>query len=267
MNRKEISPYFEREKSDKEFIDFVSNDGRGIVVVFQAYFDESGTHTNSPLVVVAGWIGNRKAWESFIEEWNLSLEKVGISGFHAKDPKCEALKIPLAKAILKRNLYAVAWAVTRSDFRNNVSNRFMNQFGNEYSTCAYHCVGSVMKYMKDNGYYEVALVFEDGQPNSNIIHETVSSMIASPEDTRLISIDFLFKNNSRSIPLQAADFLAHAIATNESQWVKLFKKHERFYNFFTMYPEIIKETTRQIETIIAHNRAERKKAKKERMKD
>jgi len=246
-----------------ELIDFLSADGEKVIVMLEAYLDESGTHKGSPIVVVAGWLGDRKVWKSFIKEWNSHLRAAGISHFHAKDPKCESLKKPLIKAILKRNLLGVVCSVAPLEFQNNASDRYKSKLGNTYSACAYICSGLISKITKKTG-HDVALVFEAGQPNGNSIHETITAIM---EDTdisrhRFASIDFLSKDHPGAIPLQAADFLAHVIANGETEWIRQFKESGRLYPV-RMSAEKLRTSSRKIGRMIAQQRKLRRQARRE----
>ena len=141
----------------EQMINFLSNDGKRAIAMLQAYLDESGTHKGSSLVVVAGWVGDGKAWKSFIRRWNICLNDVGVKCFHAKNKSHERLKARMFRCIKKSNLEGVAWAVNQTDFKNNVSDRFMSRFGNEYSTCALLCAGKISQIAQKNK-NDVALV-------------------------------------------------------------------------------------------------------------
>lgn len=241
----------------------LSADGERAIAVIEAYLDESGTHEGASLVVVAGWVGDRKAWKSFTKEWRGVLQRAGVEYFHANDPKCERLKPLLVRAILKRHLLGVAWSVNRLDFKEIASNKFMSRFGNAYSTCAYLCVGLINGLAKKDGWPSVALVFEAGQPSADFIYKTVNAMIGEPEDHRLHSITFLNKKAPGAIPLQAADFLSHVIATNETKWINQFDASGKVIPVVKMPPEELKQTVRNIEDMIVRQRALRRKARSE----
>jgi hypothetical protein len=243
-----------------KLIDLLSNDGNSELVMLQAYLDESGTHKGASLVVVAGWVGQRDAWKAFIKEWSVQLKKAGISYFHAKDPKCESLKPHLVSAILKRKLLGVAWTVNPLDFKENATDKFTLAFGNAYSTCAYLCAGMITRLAKRFSYDSVAIVFESGQSNEDNILKTLSAIMEEPVDHRIASINFLNKKHPGAIPLQAADFLSHAISTNETKWIKLIKESGKFFPPIKMPPEKLRETSRKVARMIAHRRKLRKNA-------
>jgi hypothetical protein len=50
-----------------------------------AYFDESGSHSESPILVVAGLISTAKQWRLLSREWNNTLAKYGLDSFHMVD--------------------------------------------------------------------------------------------------------------------------------------------------------------------------------------
>jgi len=230
--------------------------------MIQAYLDESGTHKDAPLVVVAGWLGDRRTWKSFIKEWSKHLKKAGVPYFHAKDPRCEPLESLLVHTILKRNLLGLACTVNPSDFQNNTSDRFKSELGNAYSTCAYICAGMISKIAKEYGSDSVALVYEAGQPNGNFIYETISAIMAEPVDHRFASINFLNKEHPGAIPLQAADFLAHAIGVNKTKWIEKFLASGKLYPPVEMPPEKLQESSRKINDMLVQRRKLRRLARK-----
>lgn len=55
-----------------------------IFMIFTAYYDESGTHGDSPITVLAGFVGNANDWVDFEIEWRKILKKYNITHVHAK---------------------------------------------------------------------------------------------------------------------------------------------------------------------------------------
>jgi hypothetical protein len=56
-----------------------------ICLVLQAYMDDSGTHSDSKVTVLAGYFGGAKRWAEFSERWQSTLDGFGIkTEFHAK---------------------------------------------------------------------------------------------------------------------------------------------------------------------------------------
>lgn len=53
-------------------------------MILTAYYDESGTHGDSPLTVLAGFVGYANDWVDFEREWKKILKKHNITHVHAK---------------------------------------------------------------------------------------------------------------------------------------------------------------------------------------
>ena len=49
------------------------------------YFDDSGTHDDSDVVLWGGFVGQEDDWRSLEPEWNARLRVDGINAFHMKD--------------------------------------------------------------------------------------------------------------------------------------------------------------------------------------
>lgn len=47
--------------------------GKGVMAFFRAYFDDSGTHKGSAVVVMGGLIGTDSQWEAFDAAWRAKL--------------------------------------------------------------------------------------------------------------------------------------------------------------------------------------------------
>jgi hypothetical protein len=50
--------------------------GREMVAVMEAYFDESGTHSGSPVMCVSGCLFNPRNCRKLIKEWRAELAKI-----------------------------------------------------------------------------------------------------------------------------------------------------------------------------------------------
>jgi hypothetical protein len=56
-----------------------------IIAMFRAFFDESGTHKESPVMVIAGYVSKLSLWTQFEREWKEVLSEYNIKVFHMTD--------------------------------------------------------------------------------------------------------------------------------------------------------------------------------------
>jgi hypothetical protein len=56
-----------------------------LFMILTAYVDESGTHDDSPITVMAGYVGYSGQWRKFEKKWARQLQKFDVTHFHAKD--------------------------------------------------------------------------------------------------------------------------------------------------------------------------------------
>ena len=177
----------------------------------EAFLDESGTHSGSPIVGVAGWVGAHWQWSKFLSHW-------GEKPFHAKDPRCEPLKHGLAEAIEFAELDGfVAW-MQPEDYEPNSDPVFRSAIGNAYAVCAFDCVLGICKFVPRHTTAKTAFVIEDGQSNSKFIREVLDGMKAKRSDLGIASVGLAGKKDF--VQLITADFLAYS-RTSDPKWFEV----------------------------------------------
>lgn len=95
-------------------------------MILTTYLDESGTHDQSPISVMAGYLGTATQWERFGADWTVLLRKAGIAHIHAvelfkrtkqfkgwKAEDVNALAVSLDRVIATH--LQVGWAVVVRD--------------------------------------------------------------------------------------------------------------------------------------------------------
>lgn len=55
------------------------------MAMLAVYCDDSGTHKNSRVAVVAGYLSNVAQWELFSKEWKKVLSKFGVERLRRAD--------------------------------------------------------------------------------------------------------------------------------------------------------------------------------------
>src|ERR1051326_105779 len=59
--------------------------GPGFIMSMYAYADESGTHGDSKVVIIAGWLSTYKKWLTFSRQWQHALNEKHAPYLHMKD--------------------------------------------------------------------------------------------------------------------------------------------------------------------------------------
>jgi hypothetical protein len=188
-----------------------SGDEKRVVVVMEAFVDESGTHKGAPTISVAAWVGGHWQWKKFLSYWDSKQ-------FHAKDPKCGPLKQALFEAIRFGELEDFTAWMKPEDYAKHATPHFRTGLGNPYSVCTFACAIGVCKFCKDNNLGKVAFVIEEGQPNVAFVRETLEYM-KTQERFGIASIATAGKKDF--VQLCTADFLAHSRSSSE-QWFEAF---------------------------------------------
>jgi len=200
-------PYVSAESVSSELLALFSGDGKRVVVVVEAFMDESGTHKGAPLVAVGAVIGAHWQWRKFLSMWD-------DKPFHAKEPKCDPLKPALFDAFQECELESFVASMAPHDYKNHANAHFRSGLGNPYSVCTFACAIGVSKYCRDNKLGEIAFVIEAGQPNVDFVRETLEYM-RTKERYRIASVAVAAKK--KFVQLCTADFLAHS-RTSEPGW-------------------------------------------------
>lgn len=201
---------------------FLNHDPKArFMVMFTAYFDDSGTHEGSKVTVVAGYISTVEQWKKLESEWRDVLNDAGIeffrmSKYESKHGPYEGWDEFKRKRVLERLILIarvrtripVAAAITVSDYHEvlGAAKRL-----SPYTFCALQCIAHVREWAGRYKHEEpIAYVFESGTTDATELH-TMRLEIAREETLRnryqLDSLTFQDKRANKA--LQAADMLAY----------------------------------------------------------
>jgi len=184
------------------------------VLVVQAYLDESGTDDRWPYVTVAGWIGSHAEWSKFEAEWRKTLVGAGIGVFHATEH--HSLWPQMVRAIKRRKIKGFVVTVLKRAYKTAVTQKAKNVSGNAYSISAQACVHGMAQWAKGKGHGKSLFTLESGQPNVDFVRRRLEAL---QEDDSFGIAGVSVAKKKESVPLQAADFLAHIFATYERSWM------------------------------------------------
>ena len=158
---------------------------RGYALMFEAYFDESGTHRNSPIMCVAGYLIESDQCRRFQVEWDAVLSKYRIPYFHMSDcahgsgvfagvPKNirSAICQSLIETIKLRAEIGIAVSVSESEFQSLMPVEFRVD---PYSFCVSYCMQGVIAWAEKYKVAEpISYFFESGHKNESIANNLIN---------------------------------------------------------------------------------------------
>jgi hypothetical protein len=131
--------------------------------MLRAYFDDSGTHADSRVVVIGGLIGTDPQWARFKEEWAALLKqplpgKTSLRMFHLStcnaragefigysDAEQDAVIHDFRKIIINAELISIAAAVDRKAWCDLVIGAYRESFGDALSHCIAYCIEETIR--------------------------------------------------------------------------------------------------------------------------
>ncbi|MCH7655901.1 MAG: DUF3800 domain-containing protein [Chloroflexi bacterium] len=192
--------------------------------LYTVYFDESGTHGESNVAVVAGFISNRTEWEAFSREWHQVLSDSGLDYFHMTDfenrrrqfhgwteDKKRDLLDKLLPIIHEHTFSSIGCIVLKQQFDSILSDVAKQICGDIYGYAALTCYRHLGIVLKDTDAW-MECTMETGAKGAGALQLIVSEDSKIPkwqDDNRIISLDFQSKH--AFMPLQAADILAYEL--------------------------------------------------------
>ncbi len=214
-----------------DFCDVVLPHGSqdGLPPMLRGYFDDSGTHPNSDIVVMAGLFGYPNQWDYLCELWakklavpcpgKLPLPRFHMSACQAGDEaflgwtrlECEFLVDELIEIILKTGVYGFGGAIPRKDYEALIRGEHRRAAGNAETMCIINCFVKLIRFAQQiTPAKEVAFIFDERPQQMRSvqrIYEVYKNL--KPEDVEIVSATF--SSSKKILPLQAADLLAWEI--------------------------------------------------------
>ncbi|WP_316207579.1 DUF3800 domain-containing protein [Bradyrhizobium sp. SZCCHNR3118] len=193
-----------------------------------AYFDDSGTHGNSDVVLWSGLFGNGFQWEHFNNLWAAKLKdpsptKDPLKRFHMAEcyasdgdflrwsrTATDFLVHELVDIIIKCGLYADAAAISRNDWDDLVKGDLRVTLGDAEGYSLRMAFVRASKWARKMGETELAFVFDRRQEREREgkrIYQLFDSF-SKIEPTAVKPVSFVFSDSYNTLPLQAADLVA-----------------------------------------------------------
>jgi len=207
-------------------------DGQNLML-FTAYFDDSGSDSANPALVLAGFVAPVDGWSNFTADWDAVLDKPpgplpARMAFHAKqfddgrrghgpyggwseDQRREYLGSLLA-AIGRHALKSFA-VILQKDALGEVTQNAEDKafFGSPYGVCSFLCLQRVCGWRdREHPDTKVMFVFDRGHANEG---ELLVKGAELRRGDKLIA-DLTTDDDEKEPPLQAADLLAFELCAD-----------------------------------------------------
>jgi hypothetical protein len=212
-----------------------------VMAFFNAYFDESGTHSPD-LITLAGYVATDKQWGEFKREWEEALEKEdvrmkdGVRIFHMSEFEnpygdfteekgwTEQRKIDFQSKLIgiinRRANVGIFTSVDLKAYEECMTGWRREHFGTPYAFCVKNCLAQVSLWAQHYNRKEpIAYVIEHGAGYNHEINEAFRKAFADEMKRELLRLGSLsFETKGRAVQLQAADMLAYEVWKDESNF-------------------------------------------------
>lgn len=208
-----------------------------------AYFDDSGTHAGSPVVLMGGLMGVERQWTDFESAWDAHLkaplggERPPLKRFHMYDcehgegefghwKKAERDRFiyELREVIFASGLFGYACAIDRKEWDGLIRATVREMTGDAEQYCVISCILRTLEHAKRLAPGEpVAFVF-DNRPHREESNKKIFDLYNGyhkiggpiPEPARIA-----FESSADTLPLQAADLFAWEVRNHAIDWIHL----------------------------------------------
>lgn len=209
--------------------------GKGIAVL-GAFFDDSGTHADAPLVVIGGVLGDADQWDRFAPLWNKLLTeplpgKPKLSKFHlapcrARDgefssynrAECDRITYLFRRVIVDNGLVTFASALDLSAWRELVVGDLIEALPSPLEICFSRSVDLVISYIRATKPWELVYFFFD--QGTEIKLEKWASFYRTQSAKYPEMGGIAFAPVGKLEALQAADMIATESYYYGLQWLK-----------------------------------------------
>jgi hypothetical protein len=191
--------------------------------VFSAYFDESGTDKQSPIMCVAGYVFADEEVLRFTAEWNELLAEYGLPYLHMKDfvhsrgpfkglarADRDGLYPRLIAVLRARLAHGIVISMSEREYEAVVPRELRREFESAYAVCSFLSFVAVQRWA-DRERYDgpIAYTFEAGDEHASEAARHMQGLAQDPIARAVTRYDsHSFASRESAVPLQAADVLA-----------------------------------------------------------
>jgi hypothetical protein len=196
--------------------------------------DESGTHDDSPVCVVAGYLADSGGIERLESEWKDALLKHNHKRIHMRELEYgRTNKLPAEKKIalykslievLRRHAFAgLGGYVLRSDYDKYVVKSEYARYYSPYSLCLMLCAHAAQVWANTHGRSSepISFVLDSGSGYGRDADLMFRLMMSSEWKTRYNFEPLIWGDDNKFVSLQAADMIAFEARKHALMYHKL----------------------------------------------
>jgi hypothetical protein len=188
-----------------------------------AYFDDSGSHKDSPVVCVAGAAASISQWTKFSRLWDRHLRRHHLECFHMTDfvsghgpyrdwdkSKKSWVLSDLVRTIKSNVQFLAGNAVFRKDFQAAIAKHPNPCVRDEYHFCALLNIPALGLWkLESNNREPIRMYFASGNKLMNRHVRLIQADFTVPENQAAYGIAGIDVASKRDAPLQAADVIVY----------------------------------------------------------
>lgn len=234
------------------FAPFFPKDAKNrFIAMLRAYFDDSGTHEASPIVIVGGIVIRDEQHDLLREIWDSILKRNNLLFFHATRFKTgkeapysamsetdkEALLDQLVRIMCVRQRMTFSCAIPIADYESAITEEEKQRYGSAYSWAVQWCWTIIRLWCEKHGYDDpIPFVVESGAKDEEHLSVVFNKIVADPLMKKLYRLHSMVCGAKTDfVGLQAADIIANSIndiATHHviggrppSKWMNIVSYH------------------------------------------
>jgi hypothetical protein len=194
------------------------------MAMYSAFFDDSGTHTESKVAVAACFISDKARWTRFDEQWRALLEAENFDSFHYSDFLAgqQAFRgwSKTRRARVMNQIIEIAtagtWegyvtAVIKSDYDRIIRAKLREKVGKHpYTFAVQACMALMRARLPQPAGIRIRYVFDQMPKGHGEIDAMFSDLMHDPNGNYfgIGEGSWVFQSKKISYPLQVADILA-----------------------------------------------------------
>jgi hypothetical protein len=199
----------------REWLKCIQPGRDGVLAMYKASIDESGTHQNAPVLCIAICVASADQWSAFEAEWGPVTQEIQ-RGYHAKRPECNPFNELLASLVVKHMEAVFAVSVSLPDFNAIVPQQLRSKFGGPYvwllKSILYNC-GHWCEQKK----VRLAYVIEAGAPNWKAAQKQFERAMAWTDLRRAFGAESFTWVRKGNMVLHPPDLVSQEISSTYQQ--------------------------------------------------